>query len=210
MMILWQEFPTSLLPSPGVVITSVIAAVLAYMNWRQRAWRSTSEAAVVEKNLYKEAAERERQDKEKLALEVAALNKQRDLQPLATAISAWVAEGRGRFDKADNSLNENTLALRSMIDEMKAQRITFESVAKQSEDAYRSLTASFISHTIDDKQQQLEQTRIGLQIANAINEIEDRLSQVAVHVGYPKWEQRRAAGEKVNAAISKLQQIEPQ
>lgn len=167
--------------SPGGIILTALSLVLAFITWRQRSWKSTADAAVAEMNVHKEANARLRDDVKTLHVQVADLSKQRDLEPLITTVINWVDEGRKRFERAENGLNSNTAALTELIREIQAQRAT-------SEDAYRQLTASFMAHTLEDKEIQLEATRARLRVAEALDEIERRLSQVAVKVGVVKWE----------------------
>ena len=136
-------------------------------------------------SVHKQTAARLHEENVMLRDRAAKLEGQTDLQPLITIIREWVTEGRGRFDSAERALSGNTAALTELINEVKAQRAT-------SEDSYRQLTAAFMAHTLEDKEQQLEATRTRLRVANALDELERRLSTVAVQVGVTKWEPLKA------------------
>lgn len=182
-MLILQELPTTLLPtSVGGYISLVAVLVLAILLWRQRNWRSAAEAnkasadaAIVEMNVHKEASERLRQEVKELRDSNAQLNAQRSLEPLVKTISEWVSEGRARFQSAEarldvntDALRQNTAALTELIREVKAQRQT-------SEDSYRSLTAAFIAHTLEDKQLQLEAAHMRERTTTMLDALADRL-----------------------------------
>lgn len=180
----------TLIMAAMVLASGAITLALAIIAYRQRAWRSTADAAVAEMAVHKESAERLREDNSKLHAQIAELSKQRDLEPIIAAMGVYFNEGRDRFMRAEAALQANTNVLAELIAEVKAQRST-------SEDAYRQLTASFIAHTLEDKEAQLEATRTRLRVAEALSELERRLSQVAVQIGVAKWE--TAAGPQVKA-----------
>lgn len=157
-------------PSPSSIILAVVTLALTVITYRQRAWRSAAEAAIAEKNVHKETAERLRAEATMLRSEVGQLKGQTDIAPLVQGMAS------------------TTNVLTNLCEEIKAQRATSEVAFKTVEDSYRSLTASFIAHTLEDKAAQLEATETRLRLATALNGIEDRLSQVAVRVGMVKWE----------------------
>ena len=181
MILLFQAGNVSLGPTGTILLTALAAVgslasmVLAVVSWKQRTWKSTADAAVAELGVHKQAAERLRGTCADLTAKVAKLEAQTDLKPLIDAVSSWVIEGRARFDAANSKLSLVETALRTMLDEMKAQRSV-------SEDAYRSVTTAFMTHTLEDKEYHLR-------FVNALDKIERRLSEVAVRVGVDKWQE---------------------
>ena len=182
---LLQQMPTVSLGPAGTVLISMVAAVLAIISWRQRTWKSAADAAVVEMKIHKAAAERLRAATQELTIRNAKLEAQTDLKPLVDAITSWVTEGRTRFDDARSRLDamhtEQSNSLKGLLEELKAQRAT-------SEDSYRSLTAAFMAHTLEDQQHQLENKQVTLRFVSMMDAVERRLSEVAVEVGISRWQ----------------------
>ena len=170
----------------GTVIMLALLVTLTVINWRQRTWRSTADAAVAEMNVHKQTAERLEKDSRALRDRAAKAEAQTDLQPLMAMLATYFDQGRTRFEKAEQGLLSNTAVLTELVSEVKAQRAT-------SEDCYRQLTAAFVAHTLEDKQAQLEATQTRLRVANALDKLEQRLSYVAVRVGVTRWEPSKAS-----------------
>lgn len=178
MIALLQGLPTISLGPMGTIIMIVLTAVLALISWRQRTWKSTADAAIAEMNVHKSACERLRVTNAELATHVGKLEAQTDLKPLIDAVSSWVIEGRARFEAANSKLDvihaEQNTALKAMLDEIRAQRAT-------SEDSYRTVTAAFVTHSLEDKEYQLR-------FITMMDSVERRLSEIAVQVGLVKWQ----------------------
>lgn len=182
MIILFQPLSAPLSFGPyGTAFLLLVTVVLAVISWRQRTWKSTADAAVAEMNVHKEANDRLRSEKEELHSRLSKLEAKTDLAPLIKAqetnaeiIRQWVTEGRHRFDEARNSLESNTKALTQILEESRAQRAA-------SEDAYRTLSATFMTHALDDKEYQLR-------YLNMLDSVEKRLSSIAVKIGMDNWE----------------------
>lgn len=187
---LLQELPSVPLGPTATFILGVITVILAIINWRQRLWKSTSDAAVVEMNIHKETADRLRDENHALRDKASKLEAATNLEPLIQSIQGqshiiekWVDEGRKRFDDARNSLDVNSQALRALIEEFKSHRTVID-------ESHKGLTAAFVSHTLDDKHAQIEQAHTQLRIANTLDDLENRLSQVAVRVGMIRWDNK--------------------
>jgi len=175
-------------------------------------WEQVAKAAVVEKDIHKETCVRLREEKSQadgarvlLAEQVSKLQAATDLKPLVEAIAqsqrtmtAWVEEGRTRFSKAETRLDEihaeNTTAMKVLFEELRAQRTT-------SEDSYRSLTNSFVTHTQEDRENNIETKQIQFRFLNMMDDVERRLSSIAVKVGVEKWEPRQ---QPVNPSESEV------
>ena len=200
MPILFQELPNIISLGPvGTILYTVVALILGLIVWRQRNWRSAAEAAsssreaaIAEMNVHKETCERIRAEQKELRDENAKLKALTDLAPLISAqqtnteiIKQWVLEGRDRFDSARDALKVNTGALTALVEEVKAQRVTSES-------SYRTITNAFMEHTIEDKQVALEANQNQARLINAIEELERRMSLMAVQVGVVTWKDKES------------------
>lgn len=153
----------------GSTVILTLNLVLAIIVYRQRAWRSTAEAAVTEKTIHKDAADRLRSEAIELRERAVKAEARTDLQPLSASLTAWIGEGRERFKEATQQLNQNTSALRALIEEVKAQRST-------SEDSYRTMQAAFILHTTEDKAAQLQTSVSLVRLGSIIEALEVRLN----------------------------------
>jgi hypothetical protein len=218
------QVPSSIYLGPtGTVLYTIAVLTMAYFTWSQNrsekktreslnTWKETAQAAVVEKDLSKETCARLREEKVQadsarvlLAEQVSKLQAATDLKPLieVTAqlqkiMTSWVEEGRLRFSKAENRLDEihseNTAAMKVLFEELRAQRTT-------SEDSYRSLTNSFVAHTQEDRESNIENKQIQFRFLNMMDDVERRLSSIAVKVGVEKWEPRQ---QPVNPSESEV------
>lgn len=188
-----QILQTLSLGPNGTILLTLVTLALAIITWWQRTWKSTSDAAVAELGVYKQANERLRAEKEAqqtqivdLNTELAKMHAQTDLKPLIDSITNWITEGRSRFDAAkldlDRIHSEQETAFKAILTEVSAQRVT-------SETAYRDLTQVFMTHTIDDSKFQLRLTIM-------MDAVERRLSDIAVKVGITQWSV--APGASVN------------
>lgn len=206
MVIELQSYPTVWLGPWGTILLTIICAFFAILTgWSRyveskvreklKTWESTAQAAQIEMNIHKETCERLREENslsEKtralLVEQVAKLQAATDLKPLVDTVSSWVVEGRERFSKAEHRLDEihseNTKALTAVLEEVKAQRVT-------SEDSYRQLTAAFVAHTQEDQMSFIENKETHFRFIGMMDSVERRLTEVAVRIGHPVWEQKQ-------------------
>lgn len=197
-MILLQNFVPNLVLGPiGTLLYTIVALILGIIVLRQRQWRSAAEAASsraqaaeAEMSVHEKTADRLREETKDLREQNSKLKALTDIQPLLQAqqhnnqtILEWRDEGRIRFDDARKALEVNTLALTELVKEVQKNRIT-------SEASYRELTASFIAHTLEDKTAALEAAQMRSRTLMVIEEMERRMSLLAVKVGVHKWEQK--------------------
>lgn len=145
-------------------------------HWREVSQASaTSEAAAsAELGIQRAVQDRLREEKstllhekELLVGEVASLRTHTDLKPVIDSITAWIVEGRNRFDAATKQLSEVQL-------EVSSNRRT-------SEEAFRNFTTAFMEHTNDDRQ-------AWLKLLNMFAVIDARLNETAIAAGKLKWE----------------------
>lgn len=201
---IWQGLPPLTLGPYGTLLLTLLAAILAIITWRQRTWKSTADAAVLEMNVHKQTCERlisEKTELDKqrndLSLLVAQLQATRDLKPLIEAVSSWISEGRTRFDEANRRLDvihkEQTTALKAVLEEVQAQR-------KTSEQAFRDLTQTFRSHVLEDHESQIANKEVQLRFVSMMDSVERRLTQIAVQIGVVQWEKPHQASEQKTAA----------
>lgn len=185
----------------------VLTTTLTVLNWRLKrrvdeaqSWKEAANAAVTEMEVHKATCERMRGEREEYTREkgemltrIGKLEGQTDLKPLVETMSSWVIEGRGRFDEAKKLLDivhlEQSTALKAVIEEVKAQRTT-------SEDSYRSITAAFITHTMEDKEYQLR-------FIQMMDGVERRLTTLAVQMGLPEWQGMQKTVENTRTVTEK-------
>jgi uncharacterized protein YukE len=189
--------PVSLGPW-GIALYTVVAVGLLIVIWRQRNWKSTSDAAVIEMTVHEKAADRLRKENQALSDANNKLTSLTSLQPLmeiqrqqTDLIGQWVSEGRARFESAQTALAANTHALTELVTEIKSQRTT-------AEDSFRHLSNAFIGHDLEDKRNQAEQAGTQLKLVQAISQLEQRMSNIAVTIGMHEWappaEKKRTRG----------------
>lgn len=169
----------------------VVGVALTIVVVRQRSWKtiidnteSANQAAVTEMNVHKEAASRLSGENRSLIKENERLKAQTDLAPLNKTLHDWVAEGRLRFESASKRLDEihtqQGIALTSILEELKAQRITSEASTRAIVETMREQSTALQTHVMEDRQYQLR-------FLNILDSLERRTSDIAVKIGMSKW-----------------------
>ena len=161
---------------------------------RQRTFKATIEntesanaAAVTELKVHRERAERLSEENRKLIAENEHLKTLTSLEPLTQTVHDWVSEGRLRFEAASKRLDEihtqQSMALSGMLEELRAQRMASESNYKSMVEALKEQSTKFITA-------EMENSQFKLRIVGMMDTLERRLSDTAVKIGMPKWEDR--------------------
>lgn len=167
----------------GTLLYTVIAIILSLIVWKQRNWQNAAVAAktsldvaVAEMQIHRESALRLREEAKQMQDLISKLKASTDLAPLVVSHQAssdlihnWIKEGRGRFDEARQSLGLNTSVLQSLAEEVREHR------------------NAFIAKTIEQKQSDLLIMEQQIRLVGLLDELERRLSVMAVQVGLPSW-----------------------
>lgn len=159
---------------------------------------STVKSMSTELGLVKENVDRLRIETTQKSEEIGRLRMSTDLHPLLESVAqlasnqtAWIAEGRERFARADKHLESNhseqTQAWTAVFEELRAQREEAKISRVTSEEAYRTLANAFTSHSLDDKANEIERQQTNLRFLGLMDSVERRFNDIAVQIGLVKW-----------------------
>lgn len=214
-LLLFETPPVFLSPTASAIQWAIIALLSVLATWQFSGRRrfasvndenkrlntaltsveATNAAYKEELDLRRASVEKLRKENEEKATLIGELQKQTDLRPLIEIIArmqeaqaGWIAEGRSRFEQASKQLDridkQQELKFEAILAEDKAHREAFEGTMRDLSDGFRD-------HLLEDKKFQLELAQHNSRTALVFDSIERRFSDIAVHIGLPKWSEAR-------------------